>query len=154
MNPNKEKGKRFETRVAKTIAEIWGLPDECVHRTLASGSFTYTFGDIEFKCGQKPNLVIECKRDAKQTLEKLFFSIPRKWIAQLEREVKKAEKITGRKHFGIVVWGKPHGKMWVITEESLFPFVEELFIPKIKTSEWFYIFPLEDFLLETKSIFF
>ena len=150
MARNKQLGKRFEERVARKIAEIWGVPERCITRTVASGTYAYDFGDIQFRCGIQlnPPLVIECKRDTSLYLETLFNRVPPKWLKQLGEELRKAENKTGVPHNGVIIWGKPKFPMWVITdfhyfEQGLSRVIEAK--PHIRTVEGFYMFKLEDF---------
>jgi len=70
MNRNKERGKRFENKIANVIRECWGLrKDEC-HRAQSSGTFTSDYSDIiirpfEYKL---PHIIIECKYRNSKTL--------------------------------------------------------------------------------------
>jgi len=155
MANNKRLGKKFEERVAKKIAEIWGVPERCITRTVASGTYAHDYGDIQFRCGIElnPPLVVECKRDTSLHLETLFNRIPPKWITQLEDELRKAEEKTGKIHNGVIVWGKPRFPIWVITnfhffEQGLGYVIEGK--PHIKTKEGFYMFQIEDFFSEIK----
>ena len=160
-NRNKEKGKKFEERVAKHLARVWGVPQRCITRTLTSGTYAHDYGDIQFRCGIDIPLVVECKRSTSQSLEKLIYKIPPKWVWQLEDELKKAKDKTGRVFAGVIVWSKPYKPLWVITRRDFFPPITEpdfdldyiaLKIPHIVNAEGFYIFPFEEFFREVRPL--
>ena len=74
MNKNKQRGKRFENKIADIIRKCWNLKrDEC-HRAQSSGTFKSDYSDIiirpfEYKL---PHIIIECKYRKNLTPNKLL----------------------------------------------------------------------------------
>jgi hypothetical protein len=69
-NRSKQKGKRFESRVAELIREKWKLSkDEC-HRAQSSGTFEVDYSDIIIRPRdyKQPHVIIECKYRNPKTL--------------------------------------------------------------------------------------
>ena len=161
--PNRSKtlGKRFEERVAKRLAKLWGVPPRCITRTLTSGTYAHDFGDIQFRCNLNPRLVIECKRDTSLTVERLMKKIPEGWISQLDQDLSKAKARIGIFYSGVIVWGVKYKQPWVITAEeylsgSWFDYFDyaRAKLPHIITAQGFYMFLFDDFFRDASHIAF
>ena len=116
MNYNKQKGKRFEKKIATIINEVFNINDIDIPETLkvnryfSSGSADYETGDINFGILYKYffNIIIECK----------------KWnnITKKKSTIKYLYKQYSKKHEGKTVWliiEDRYGKPIIILPKNL-----------------------------------
>lgn len=114
MNYNKQKGKRFEKKIANIINEVFNINDIPetlkVNRYFSSGSADYEIGDINFGILYKYffNIIIECK----------------KWnnITKKISTIKYLYKQYSKKHEGKTVWlviEDKYGKPIIILPNNL-----------------------------------
>lgn len=122
MNYARQKGKRFEKKIANIINEVFNINDIDIPETLkvnryfGSGSAEYEIGDINFGILYKYffNIVIECK----------------KWnnITKKISTIKYLYKQYSKKHEGKTVWliiEDKYGKPIIILPNNL-PYVQNL----------------------------
>ena len=93
-NKSKQKGKRFESRVAEIFRKKWNLSkDEC-YRAQSSGTFEVDYSDIIIRPRKymQPHIVVECKYRNPKTLTYSRVINPANFLDKVNLQLKKSKE--------------------------------------------------------------
>lgn len=139
---SKSSWKYFERRIAKKIADMWGLTyNETVLRTPGSGSMSNFKGDI-IVIGEHFPLHIECKFGYEFNLEDII-----KEKATIKSFIKQAEEDCPKNKIPVVILSRPYYGIYVIIDlkhvNTNFP-LDTIFLTFVMRTNNYLVIQLED----------
>jgi len=150
-NKSKDKGKRFEERVARIFRECWNLKKYECHRALSSGTYQVDYSDIVFspETIERPHLIVECKIRASISANQLLTFTSdtqefKSWMKQLDQSSEKYFKHFKVYPVPILVFAVNNMRPLVILDSDVISILPDsldynLYLIKHPTSLDFYI---------------